>query len=194
MLQALLAVRPGLPDADMWKQRVQQIHNTWAHKLYTRDRDITPGASLSCCQLRDTAADRHAVHCTLAAHTHHTVWVERCTSSCWTGAVKPVDCGYVCSRRLTSACTGTSGHSMASWAGNHAQHITIGSVLNMASWLGTLCSISQLALYRTCCEAAQHAHALSLCCVSPTFSHPTACLAAVMYATSLVPSVWTFQQ
>ena len=117
MLQALLAVRPGLPGADVWKQRVQQIHNTWAHKLYTRDRDITPGASLSCCQLRDNAADRHAVHCTLAAHTHHTVWVERCTSSCWTGAVKAVDCGYVCSRRLTSACTGTSGHRMASWLG-----------------------------------------------------------------------------
>jgi hypothetical protein len=42
-LQGLLAVRPELPDADIWSRRVQQVHETWAHKLYTRDRDITPG-------------------------------------------------------------------------------------------------------------------------------------------------------
>lgn len=43
VIQALLAVRPELPDADVWRRRVQQVHETWAHKLYTRDRDITPG-------------------------------------------------------------------------------------------------------------------------------------------------------
>jgi len=41
--QALLAVRPEMPRADVWRQRVQEIHETWAEQLSTRDRDITPG-------------------------------------------------------------------------------------------------------------------------------------------------------
>jgi hypothetical protein len=43
VVQALLAVRPDLPGAARWQQRIQQIHETWADQLYTRDRDITPG-------------------------------------------------------------------------------------------------------------------------------------------------------
>lgn len=43
LLQALLAVRPELRAAGEWKQRVQQVHDTWANKLYIRDRDMTPG-------------------------------------------------------------------------------------------------------------------------------------------------------
>jgi hypothetical protein len=41
-LQALLGTQLELPDADLWAARVQQIHDTWADNLYTRDRDITP--------------------------------------------------------------------------------------------------------------------------------------------------------
>lgn len=43
LLQALLGTQLELPDADLWAARVQQIHDTWADNLYTRDRDITPG-------------------------------------------------------------------------------------------------------------------------------------------------------
>jgi hypothetical protein len=49
-LQALMAVRPDLPNLQLWQQRVCDIHATWGGKnLATRDNDITPGVWVQAC-------------------------------------------------------------------------------------------------------------------------------------------------
>jgi hypothetical protein len=127
--QALLAVKPGLPDVDVWRQRVQQIHHTWAHKLYTRDRDITPGETVPCSQVcAKLTGYPFVVMCAQLSPnlaggcSIYIVLLNRSNDSRLSR--------YVCCRHLLSA-------------GTHMQS----GGMTMVSWLETLRNTSQAAIW-----------------------------------------------